>query len=115
MRGVVQRGQHTAFGTPRLWVQIPPPRLHFDLTRCHNGARLGGRKGVITVTNIVPPEYQRLNLRLPASLFDEVRALAERDHRSMNGEIVFLLEQAILLRKQVPDMLDVVVRLRDEE
>ena len=36
-----------------------------------------------------------LNLRLPDDLHATVRALAEADHRSLNSEIIALLEDAV--------------------
>lgn len=36
-----------------------------------------------------------LNLRLPDDLHATVKALAEQEHRSINSEIIALLEQAI--------------------
>lgn len=36
-----------------------------------------------------------LNLRLPDDLHAMVKALADTDHRSMNGEIIALLEEAV--------------------
>ena len=36
----------------------------------------------------------RLTLRLPATLHQQIVALARRDRRSLNGELVFLLERA---------------------
>jgi hypothetical protein len=38
---------------------------------------------------------ERVLLRIPASLKAKLSELAERDHRSLNKEIEFLLEQAI--------------------
>lgn len=37
----------------------------------------------------------QLGIRLPGELKDRIRKSAERNRRSMNGEIVFLLEQAL--------------------
>ncbi len=36
----------------------------------------------------------KLTLRLPAALHQQIVALARRDRRSLNGELVFLLERA---------------------
>jgi predicted HicB family RNase H-like nuclease len=38
---------------------------------------------------------KQLNLRLPDYLHTKLREAAERDHRSLNSEIVHLLEQAL--------------------
>ena len=35
-----------------------------------------------------------LNLRLPSELHQKLKALAEKDRRSLNSEIVLILEQA---------------------
>jgi len=35
-----------------------------------------------------------LHVRLPKDLLEQLRALAARDHRSLNGQIVALLERA---------------------
>ena len=42
----------------------------------------------------------RFSLRLPADLHAELEALAEQDTRSLNGEIVYLLRQAVTARKR---------------
>lgn len=38
-------------------------------------------------------------LRLPAEIYDAIAALADEDRRSVNAEIVVLLEEAIATRK----------------
>lgn len=38
---------------------------------------------------------KQLNLRLPDDLHARVAAAAADDHRSMNGEILWLIEQAL--------------------
>lgn len=38
-------------------------------------------------------------LRLPADLHDEIRAWAEQDLRSVNGQIEFLLREAVRRRR----------------
>jgi hypothetical protein len=40
-------------------------------------------------------EEKRITLRLPGTLHARVTARAERDRRSLNSEIVYLLESAI--------------------
>jgi hypothetical protein len=40
-------------------------------------------------------EEKRITLRLPAGLHARVTAQAERDRRSLNSEIVYLLESAL--------------------
>jgi len=37
-------------------------------------------------------EEKRITVRLPAKLHERLAAQAKRDHRSVNGEIVHLLE-----------------------
>ncbi len=41
------------------------------------------------------PEIVRLVLRLPEEIHEGVKALAEMDRRSLNGEIVYILERYI--------------------
>lgn len=41
-----------------------------------------------------------LNLRLPDDLHAAVKALAEADHRSLNSEIIALLEDAVRERTE---------------
>lgn len=40
---------------------------------------------------------KNLNVRIPDELHARLKALAEREHRSLNAEIVHLLEQAVAL------------------
>ncbi|WP_328671462.1 Arc family DNA-binding protein [Streptomyces sp. NBC_00328] len=40
-------------------------------------------------------EEKRITVRLPSELHDRLAALAKRDHRSVNSEIVHLLEVAL--------------------
>ena len=40
-------------------------------------------------------EEVRLTIRLPADLHRRLTELARREHRSLNGEMIALLEQAI--------------------
>ncbi|MEX3105180.1 toxin-antitoxin system HicB family antitoxin [Streptomyces sp. V2] len=40
-------------------------------------------------------EEKRITVRLPVELHDRLAAQAKRDHRSVNGEIVHLLEAAL--------------------
>ncbi|MCX4812942.1 Arc family DNA-binding protein [Streptomyces sp. NBC_01239] len=40
-------------------------------------------------------EEKRITVRLPAELHERLAAQATRDHRSVNGEIVHLLEAAL--------------------
>lgn len=42
---------------------------------------------------------KQLLLRLPPSLWNEIAALAEADFRSINGEIEFLLTEAVRKRR----------------
>lgn len=39
-------------------------------------------------------EITRLTLRLPKELADKIKLLAEKENRSLNGQIVELLERA---------------------
>ncbi|HEY8602180.1 MAG TPA: Arc family DNA-binding protein [Thermomicrobiales bacterium] len=39
------------------------------------------------------PETVRLVLRLPEGVHEAIKAIAEREHRSLNGEIVYILER----------------------
>lgn len=43
-------------------------------------------------------EDKKFLLRLPPRLFDELRRQAERDMRSINGQIEFLLREALARR-----------------
>ena len=46
----------------------------------------------------MPPDEIPLTIRLPARLHAQVAALAERERRSRNAQIVLLLEEAIRKR-----------------
>lgn len=39
------------------------------------------------------PEITRFALRLPPELYEALQALAARDRRSVNGEIVYILDR----------------------
>ncbi len=41
------------------------------------------------------PETARFALRLPPELYEALQALATRDRRSINGEIVYILDQYV--------------------
>lgn len=41
------------------------------------------------------PDRKATNLRLPPELHDDLKAFAERTHRSMNGAAIYLLERAL--------------------
>jgi len=41
------------------------------------------------------PEIARFALRLPPELYEALQALATRDRRSINGEIVYILDQYV--------------------
>ncbi len=45
-------------------------------------------------------ERKKFLLRLPPKLHEELRAWAEQEMRSLNGQIEFLLRNAILKRKK---------------
>ncbi len=45
-------------------------------------------------------DEKRLTLRLPDSLHSELVQLAEEDYRSLQGEIIVLLKEAIMARKE---------------
>jgi len=53
----------------------------------------------------VADEKKGFLLRLPPPLLDELRRWAEQEMRSVNGQIEFLLKQAVLARdrKALPD------------
>lgn len=46
------------------------------------------------------PERKPFLLRLPPDLHDELRAWADADLRSLNGQIEFLLRDAVRRRRQ---------------
>ena len=51
-----------------------------------------------------PLAIKRTHVYLPVPLYTQLQALAQLDRRSVNSEIVWLLEQAILARqKEKPD------------
>jgi len=39
-------------------------------------------------------QEKRLTVRLPKSLFDKIQELAKQERRSVNSQIIYLLEQA---------------------
>jgi len=41
------------------------------------------------------PEMTRFALRLPPELYEALQALAARDRRSINGEIVYILDRYV--------------------
>ena len=41
------------------------------------------------------PEMTRFALRLPPELYEALQALAARDKRSVNGEIVYILDRYV--------------------
>lgn len=45
-------------------------------------------------------EYKKLMLRLPASILDACSSIALRDHRSMNSQILYVLEEWLLKEKR---------------
>lgn len=45
-------------------------------------------------------EELRLTLRIPGQLAEELRALAAKDHRSLNSEIVTALEEFVKAGKE---------------
>ena len=45
-------------------------------------------------------EKKQVPLRLSKKLFDELSAWAEDDFRSLNGQIEYLLNQAVIKRKK---------------
>lgn len=61
---------------------------------------------------------EQVSLRLPDGLRDRVRAYAEQHGRSMNAEIVRILErefpEPVSLDKRVQDLLDLTALLRNE-
>ena len=63
--------------------------------------RLNMPKRFSFLRSLCPMSKQRKNypLRLPAELFDEVKRWAEQEMRSVNGQIEFILKQAVTKRK----------------
>ncbi len=45
-------------------------------------------------------ERKRFLLRLPPKLHEELRAWAEQEMRSLNGQIEYLLKQAVIKRRK---------------
>ena len=43
----------------------------------------------------MPDKEKKIALRLPAALAEEIEALADRQQRSVNGQIVYLLSLAV--------------------
>ncbi len=41
----------------------------------------------------------RTNIRIPEALYEEIKQLAEKDFRSINGEIIALLHEAVRRRR----------------
>lgn len=41
------------------------------------------------------PEWRYLNLRMPSQLFDNLKALADRNRRSKNAEVVARIEASV--------------------
>ena len=51
-----------------------------------------------------PSAIKKTHVYLPVTLYAQVQALAQRERRSVNSEIVWLLEQAIAAKaKEKPD------------
>jgi hypothetical protein len=46
------------------------------------------------------PEEKKVYIRLSSELFEELSRLAERQHRSINGQIVYLLERALARQRR---------------
>ena len=44
----------------------------------------------------------RTNLRLPEELYDQIKHLAEQERRSINGQMIVLLEAAVTQIQQAP-------------
>ncbi len=42
-----------------------------------------------------PPPFEKFVIRLPEGLRDRIRKQSERNHRSMNAEILLMLEQSL--------------------
>jgi hypothetical protein len=48
------------------------------------------------------PREKHLNLRLPVELHAALVAMTRREHRSLNGQIVYLLQRAALAHARQP-------------
>ena len=48
---------------------------------------------------MTPPERKPFLLRLPPELHDELRAWADQELRSLNGQIEYLLREAVKRRR----------------
>lgn len=59
-------------------------------------------------------ERKSFLVRLSPALYDEIQRLAEQDLRSVNGQIEFLLRQAVAKRKGKPGN-DELLMTNDEE
>jgi len=46
--------------------------------------------------NVEEPEDKRLLVRLPSELADQLTIIAGRERRSLNAQIVYMLERAVL-------------------
>jgi hypothetical protein len=49
---------------------------------------------------MAPPEEKKVYIRLSGELFEEVARLANRQHRSINGQIVYLIERALAQQRR---------------
>lgn len=50
---------------------------------------------MLTAQGGVMAEVLKFALRLPLELHGKLKAMAEREHRSLHGQIIYLLERAV--------------------
>ena len=61
----------------------------------HSGVIVKGKLSCIWPRVLMNEQLVRLPLRIPASLKQKLLELAEREHRSLNKQIEFLLDRCI--------------------
>lgn len=48
-------------------------------------------------------DIKRIDLRLPSSVYEDVEQLAEDDYRSVHGELIVLIIEAVAARRAAGD------------
>ncbi len=48
-------------------------------------------------------DEKKVLTRIPLDLFQQIEALADREHRSVNGQIVYLLERAMERQRKIDE------------